>query len=86
MKRLILPLVAAVALSAMSIVTAMCSSPAIGCVVHISRRDRVHAAHCMPRAAHGSGRCVVDAGDRRRGVGNRSMHHRATTLTLHTGP
>jgi hypothetical protein len=61
----------------MSVVTAMCSSPAIGCVVHIPRCDRMHAAH-------GSGRCMVDAGDRRRGVGNRSMHRRATTLTLHT--
>jgi hypothetical protein len=34
-------------------------------------------------AAYGSGRCVVDAGDGRYGLGSSGIHHQAVTLTLH---
>jgi hypothetical protein len=35
------------------------------------------------RAAYSSGRCVVDAGNERYGLGSSGIHHRAVTLTLH---
>jgi hypothetical protein len=61
------------------------SSPAIGYVLQVLSYDQMPAACCVLNM-YGSGRFVVDAGDRRRGVGNRSMRHLVITLTLHTRP